>query len=341
MQGQNSTQANNGIVLLDGVLANFAGNTTSPTSFTSSTFNVPITLGDAQRFQSANAGARLYMGSINTADVEDNDDGTPSGIYVEGSGDIEVDGVISGRAGIDKSGTGTLYLTGSNSFIGGTELFEGSIQASNNTAFGQSVSAVIVQNWVSGSIQLSGGITVNNPLALGNFNGGVNYDIGALRNVSGTNYWNGPISLQPAGSQTYSTISADTGSELIINGPIVGPSLDGSIDALNFGGGGSVELNGTSVNQIQGDIRVWEGTLILNKTSVDPNTARPCPPSTAISTWATSSTSPARAAKASSVRPRATRRLLRSNRTTTCRSPTTRARACGRRTSTPAARSSC
>ena len=45
LHAQNPTQANNGIVLLDGVLGNFAGNTTSPTSFTSSTFNVPITLG--------------------------------------------------------------------------------------------------------------------------------------------------------------------------------------------------------------------------------------------------------------------------------------------------------
>ena len=194
LQAQNATQANNGIVLLDGVLANFAGNTTSPTSFTSSTFNVPITLGSAQTFQSANAGARLYLGAINTADIEDNLDGTPSGIYVQGSGDIEVDGVISGRGGIAKSGTGTLYLTGANSFLGGTELFEGSIKAesgsvngSNSGAFGQSTSVVVVQNYVSGSIQLSGGITINNPLALGNLNDGINYDIGTLRNVSGTN----------------------------------------------------------------------------------------------------------------------------------------------------------
>ena len=194
------------------------------------------------------------MGSINTADIEDNLDGTPSGIYVEGSGDIEVDGAISGRGGIAKSGTGTLYLTGANTFIGGTELFEGSIQASNSSAFGQSISAVIVQNWVSGSIQLSGGITINNPLALGNFNSGINYDIGALRNVSGHNYWSGSISLQnnTAATATYATISADANSQLTINGPIIGPSMDGAIDNLNFGGGGSIELAGSSVNQITG-----------------------------------------------------------------------------------------
>ena len=63
LHAENSTQANNGIVLLDGVLGNFAGNTTSPTSFTSSTFNVPITLGDAQRFQSANAGRGSTWGA--------------------------------------------------------------------------------------------------------------------------------------------------------------------------------------------------------------------------------------------------------------------------------------
>ena len=99
--------------------------------------------------------------------------------------------------------------------------------------------------------------------------------------MSGHNYWNGSITFQNFSnvgqSAIYATISADTGSQLTINGPIAGESADGLYENLNIGGGGSVELAGSSVNQLQGDIRVWEGTLMLNKTSVDPNTGAPVP----------------------------------------------------------------
>jgi autotransporter-associated beta strand protein len=75
-----------------------------------------------------------------------------------GSGGLTATNVISGSGfGITKSGTGTLTLSGANTYSGGTTLNAGTIQFSSNTAFG--TGAITVNG---GTIKNTAGVTTAN-----------------------------------------------------------------------------------------------------------------------------------------------------------------------------------
>ena len=138
---------------------------------------------------------------------------------------------VNSRA-FTKAGTGTLILTGANTYNALTSLLGGTVVLQNSSALGASAlvpslnstgnasstmgeGATVVANNVL--VQLVGGVAVSNPLVLSG---------GTLESVTGANQLNGNIFLTAA-----QTFQVDTGS-LTITG-----TISGSADVTKTGGG--------------------------------------------------------------------------------------------------------
>ena len=134
-----------------------------------------------------------------------------------GAGNFLVTGIIEDtsdtiKTSIIKFGSGTLSLSGGNSFTGGVNLNGGTnsntnpvgnIRVKSNTALGADATAATVDMTFStgvatGAVELEGGVTINNKLL--KIGGRVVAAASAtLRNVSGSNTWNGGISINNSG----------------------------------------------------------------------------------------------------------------------------------------------
>ncbi len=63
--------------------------------------------------------------------------------------DQQVDAGLWWRGALTKSGTGTLTLSGGNSYSGGTTVAAGILKAGSNSAFGNNGAAIVVNNGAS------------------------------------------------------------------------------------------------------------------------------------------------------------------------------------------------
>ncbi len=155
------------------------------------------------------------------------------------SGVITDEATVSGR--IVKQGTGTLTLTGANTYGGLTTINAGAINIQNNTALGTSGTGATVAS--GAALEMQGNITsTGQGLTLNGTGVGTN---GALRNVSGANTWAGNIAL---GSAT--KIQSDAGT-LTLSGNLTATNL-----GLTLDGAGNIALSGT--------VGLGTGTLTKN-----------------------------------------------------------------------------
>jgi fibronectin-binding autotransporter adhesin len=132
--------------------------------------------------------------------------------------------VISGSGSLTHIGTGTLTLTGANSYAGGTTIDDGTLQISSDANLGDA----------------AGGLTM--------LNGGTLHttaDITSARDIV--------VFSSPTGSPRFST---DAGTTLTLTGGITG---SGGVNKL---GGGTLILSGT--NSYAGNTNVNSGTLLVN-----------------------------------------------------------------------------
>ncbi|MEI6072621.1 MAG: autotransporter-associated beta strand repeat-containing protein, partial [Verrucomicrobiae bacterium] len=170
--------------------------------------------------------------------------GTISGAYgltLGGSKNGSIASIIGTGAGtLTKQDGGIWTLTGANTYTGATTISVGVLNIQNATALGTTAAGTTVA--VGAALQLQNSITVGAE-ALTLNGAGINND-GALRNISGTNIWQGTVTLGSA-----ARINSDSGS-LTFN--TAANSITGAFN-LTLGGAG----NGT----VGGTITIGAGTL--------------------------------------------------------------------------------
>ncbi len=156
---------------------------------------------------------------------------------------------------LTKLGAGTLTLTGSNTYTGGTTVSAGVLNIQNATALGTTATGTSVSN--GATLQIQGGITVGAE-ALTLNGGNASGQAGALVNVSGTNTYGGAITIASS-----STIAATAGSILNLTGGIIKNATTLTLS------GGTINISGTGISgsSAHSDLIVSGSTVTLSATN--------------------------------------------------------------------------
>lgn len=177
--------------------------------------------------------------------------------------------------GLDKLGSGTLNLSGANTYGGLTDIQAGLVNISSNTALGTTAAGTVVQ--AGAALGLSNNITVTGEALTLN---GTGAGAGALRNNSGNNTWTGATITLASDSRINSNSSA-LGDLLTISGAgdivgafglTVGGVGNTTISKIIATGAGTLTKDGTGtltlsgVNTYTGLTTVSLGALINNGT---------------------------------------------------------------------------
>ncbi|MBR1259898.1 autotransporter domain-containing protein [Bradyrhizobium sp. U87765 SZCCT0134] len=228
-----------------------------------------------------------------TGGISLNNSSTSAALMMFTDGATVVDNVISGYGAIGKGGTGTLTLTGVNTYSQGTTVMDGTLKLSGAGTLGDVGNQTFVgptgtldlggTTQTQSSVQLNGGTIIN-----GNLNAPVSSTGGTIRNLGGTaslTTTDGVTTL--LGTVRYSGATVVNGGTLNLAGFITGtPSVTVNSGGTLTGGGliqqSSVTINsgatfapgeGTpaSVISIVGNLAVQSGATYL--VQVNPSTA--------------------------------------------------------------------
>jgi autotransporter-associated beta strand protein len=237
------------------------------------------------------AGTSTISGNNTTALELNNLGGTARLINVDAGSTLNVTTRVSGGSFI-KDGAGTMILSADSStgYSGTTEVRNGILSVRNANALGLTqngtvaAAQTVVANGATLQLQSTSGNISFAPESLvisGSGYGGA----GALENVAGNNTWTGGITLAAD-----STVKADSGTTLTVNGTIDGSATTGNAQTLTVGGTGNTTIvgpisNGTgggvlnlakndagtvtlaNVNWFTGSVAVNAGTLAIGITN--------------------------------------------------------------------------
>jgi len=180
------------------------------------TINAPLALGAIQGWVNNSGGLLTITGGINANASGDN-------ITFSGSGNTTISSVVSGPAVITQNNaSGTLTLSGNNTYSVGTVLQAGRLNINSATALGTNtfnIAGGTIDNTTAGAILL----TNNNPITLG-----ANFTFGGTRNL---NLGTGAVTM--AASRTI-TLNG-TGSTLTLGGTIAGVAADRTLTVNGLG----------------------------------------------------------------------------------------------------------
>ncbi|HEY1787403.1 MAG TPA: NPCBM/NEW2 domain-containing protein [Verrucomicrobiae bacterium] len=130
------------------------------------------------------------LGSVNVTD---------SGTLIFNRSDsVAMSGVISGAGAVEQNGTGTLELSGSNTFIGGLTIQNGTVQAGNPSALGALGGTVVITN--NGTLDVNGFSVTNVAVTISGW--GVNSN-GAIISSGSSSQLHGIQSVTLAGDTAF------------------------------------------------------------------------------------------------------------------------------------------
>src|SRR6266704_3406652 len=226
------TKAGTGTLIVSG-----ANTYTGATAISAGTLQLGATnavpSGSAGTVTSGAAGAVVLTAGGNNSST------TFSGVMQNGSGIVA----------LTKTGTGTLTLSGANTYSGATTVSAGVLDVQNNTALGATAGATTVAG--GAALQLDGsGLVVAEPVTL---NGTGIAGGGALRQVANTNTWSGAITLGSA-----ARVNADAGT-LTVSGGITNSGF-----LLTVGGAGNTTISTTAISGTGGLTKDGTGTVTLS-----------------------------------------------------------------------------
>ncbi len=210
------TNSGNAFTISNGIVNNSAN---------AQTFSNAITLGAAQTFNAA-AGAMTFAGNIENAG---------NVLTVSGASNTVVSGIISGSAGLTKSGTGTVTLNGVNTFTGAITANGGAISIDNDSELGTSANDITF-----------GGGTLQTTASMG---------MAAGRDLSGT----GTLDIANGTTLTNSGTVNMASLTLANTGTLVMAGSAKTNTALTFSAGGVLSNTGTAA--------VIGGNVTANNTS--------------------------------------------------------------------------
>jgi len=119
-----------------------------------------------------------------------NSSATAATLTINNTADRTYAGVISGKLNLVKQGTGTQTLSGQNTYTGTTTVSQGVLKITHPNALGATGAGQGTTVADGARLELSGGITVNEPITIAGHGG--NWS-GALRSTGSGNTWAGPI----------------------------------------------------------------------------------------------------------------------------------------------------
>ncbi len=171
-----------------------------------------------------------------------------------GSGNLLLNGVLSGSGGLVKSGATTVVLAGDNTYEGATSVNSGFLRITHDRALGSAAGGTTVGN--SYRLEL-GGVSVTGEVVTINGNGGNNN--GALQVYAGSNTWAGTIMI----GTTDSRIGVTPANGILV----VSGVIDDGVNTFNLGIrngdlGGPVVLAGP--NTYKGETKIVVGTVRLS-----------------------------------------------------------------------------
>jgi fibronectin-binding autotransporter adhesin len=257
--------------------------------------NATVILSDYARLSGVNGstGNTVTIGAISgdSTTILAGADYAGTNTYIIGTKntDTTFDGLITngsaGNAHLTKSGTGTLTLTGTNTYFGNTTVNSGTLAITNASALGSdTVGTTINGGDVNGRLAISGGLTITEPLTLGGRQGG-NAGSAHVLNVAGNNQVT-PALIPVTGGNSYN-VQSDADLLTIAGGftpagAVTGPRILQVLGAGNGAWNGTID-NGTAVvsvikngagtwtlsglNTYTGDTTVDGGTLVISSTS--------------------------------------------------------------------------
>jgi len=208
------------------------------------------------------AGNNTWTGNLSLTGAVANDQVK---IDVAGGSQLTVGGIISEATNakvLAKTGSGTLLLTGTNTYNGSTNIAAGTLIAGSNAALGSTTLGTSVQIGATLGVQNNVNIASGETFTL--YGTAAPPSAPSIKNIQDNNTLNGNIALI-GGVNTGVAIDSNTGN-LTLNGAITqsGPLNHNYVQKT---GAGTVTLGGTAANAFTGGFFINDGTVVATKTA--------------------------------------------------------------------------